>query len=406
VTSLGLTKVYVRGFRSIREAEFRPGRVSALIGEPSAGKSNLLAAIRALLDPETAPLAASDGASGDGGPIRIVGTLSDGSTIAVDGRKDGAADDVGTARPSVLYLPATLRTDRVVAPSLSLPPEVRRAVELLGRAIPGMAPGRDGSAETGAAEAARGLVGGIESCRAVGLTGMVVLIEEPELFLPPQTQRYLYRLLRQLAGQGNQVLYSTHSPAFLNVARLDELVFTERPPEVGTQLLQPEALPADEEFRAASEFDAARSELFLSRAAVLVEGLTELLALPFVFDSMGYDPDRERISIVECGGKANVLLIARISKAVGIPFLAVHDRDADANEEPSEAERELNQLIAETAGEDRRVELAPDFEGVAGLRGHRHKPARAWRSFRSMGRAEIPEPLERLVERAVALARR
>ena len=408
MTSLGLTNVYVRGFRSIREAEFRPGRVSALIGEPSAGKSNLLAAIRALLDPEAAPLTVGDVASSDAGQIRIVGTLSDGSTIAVNGGTDGAADAVGIARPSVLYLPATLRSGRVVAPSLPMAPDVRRAGELLGQAIPGLAAvaGPEGLTETGAAEAARGLVGGIESCRAAGLTGMVVLIEEPELFLPPQTQRYLYRLLRQLAGQGNQVLYSTHSPAFLNVARLDELVFTERPPEVGTQLLQPEALPADEEFRAASEFDAARSELFLSRAAVLVEGLTELLALPFVFEAMGYDPDRERISIVECGGKANVLLIARISKAVGIPFLAVHDRDADANEEPSASERELNRLIAETAGEDHRVELAPDFEGVAGLRGHRHKPARAWRSFRSMGREDIPEALARLVERAVALARR
>ncbi len=45
-----------------------------------------------------------------------------------------------------------------------------------------------------------------------GITGLIVLMEEPELFLPPQAQRYLYRLLRTIAGQGNQILYSTHSP--------------------------------------------------------------------------------------------------------------------------------------------------------------------------------------------------
>lgn len=45
-----------------------------------------------------------------------------------------------------------------------------------------------------------------------GITGLIVLMEEPELFLPPQAQRYLYRLLRTVAGQGNQILYSTHSP--------------------------------------------------------------------------------------------------------------------------------------------------------------------------------------------------
>ena len=36
-----------------------------------------------------------------------------------------------------------------------------------------------------------------------------------------------------------------------------------------------------------TEFDAARSELFLARAAVLVEGLTEKLVLPFVFAALG-----------------------------------------------------------------------------------------------------------------------
>lgn len=55
------------------------------------------------------------------------------------------------------------------------------------------------------------------------------MIEEPELYLRPQVQRYLFRLLRTLAQGGNQVFYSTHSANLLNVARLDEIVFIERP---------------------------------------------------------------------------------------------------------------------------------------------------------------------------------
>jgi predicted ATP-dependent endonuclease of OLD family len=263
----------------------------------------------------------------------------------------------------------------------------------------------DGWASTGTTAPAHGLIAGLESWRQGGITGVIVMMEEPELFLPPQAQRYLYRLLRLVASQGNQVLYSTHSPAFLNVVRLDELVFTERRPKVGTLLLQPDPLPADEEFRAFSEFDSSRSELFLARAAVLVEGLTEKLTLPFVFEALGHDVDRERISIVECGGKGNLLLFARVSRAVGVPFIAVHDRDAPAGSSPSDAERQLNASIAEVTG-DRRVELAPDFEGVAGLRGHRHKPARAWRSFKAPGGRPVPAPLAEIVERAVALARR
>jgi predicted ATP-dependent endonuclease of OLD family len=236
-----------------------------------------------------------------------------------------------------------------------------------------------------------------------GLSGLVVIIEEPELFLPPQTQRFLYRLIRSLATAGNQILYSTHSPSFLNVARLHELVLADRDPKVGTRLLQPQPLPTDEEFRAYSEFDAARSELFLARAAILVEGQTERLALPFVFHALGYDPDQERISIIECGGKPNIPLIARIAAAVGIPFIAVHDRDAPTGRKPNQAEQRLNHIIGQIAGHHR-VELTPDFEGVAGLKGH--TPARAWHSFASLTAKDMPEPLARIATMAVALARR
>jgi predicted ATP-dependent endonuclease of OLD family len=251
--------------------------------------------------------------------------------------------------------------------------------------------------ERGAAASARALVAGLELCCEGDVEGVVILMEEPELFLPPQTQRYLYRLLRTLASTGNQVIYSTHSPAFLNVARLEELVLVERDPEAGTRILQPEPLQADEEFRALSEFDAERSELFLARAAVLVEGRTEKLAFPFVFETLGHDPDRLRISIVECGGKSNIPLFARICRAVGVPFIAVHDRDAPPGQEPSAAEGALNLLIRDVSGTDRTVVLAPDFEGIAGLRGHHQKPVRAWRRFSSLEPSTVPEPLARVV---------
>ena len=402
--AFGLTGVHVRGFRSLKDTSFRPGAISAIVGEQSAGKSNLLTAIWALLDPEAAPLDAGDVPEDDPAAtasIRIVGELADGSTISIsDAPSDRSSEE--TARPPTLFFPADLRDGRIIAPTG--PGAEHHPVEAIVRAAVERA-ASDGWPTTGATAPAHGLIAGLESWQQAGITGVIVLMEEPELFLPPQAQRYLYRLLRLIASRGNQVLYTTHSPAFLNVVRLDELVFTERRPKVGTLLLQPEPLPADEEFRAFSEFDSSRSELFLARAAVLVEGLTEKLTLPFVFEALGYDPDRERISIIECGGKGNIPLFGRISRAVGLPFVAVHDRDAPADAEPSEAESQLNGLIAEVAGEDR-VELAPDFEGVAGIHGDRQKPARAWRRFADLEAAALPEPLVEIVERAIALAGR
>jgi hypothetical protein len=398
VAAFGLTDVRVRGFRTLRDARFRPGAIAAIVGEPSTGKSNLLAALWALLDPEAAPLVAGDVCRDDWGSIRIEGTLGDGSTVSVEGPATDTSD--GAARPPVLYFPSRLRGGALVAP-----PGQGPAANPVASIVLDVAERTDADAEAASIPATRGLVVGLEAWAESEASGAIVLIEDPELFLPPQVQRYLYRLLRTVAASGNQVLYSTHSPALLNVVRLDELVFAERLPSVGTTLLQPEPLPADEEFRAYSEFDSSRSELFLARAAVLVEGLTEKLTLPFAFEALGHDPDRERISIVECGGKGNIPLFARVCRAVGLPFVAVHDRDAPASVEPSEAERELNALIADVAGDDR-VELAPDFEGVARIHGDRRKPARAWRRFAGVGADAVPEPLTRVVERAVALADR
>ena len=88
----GLTGVHVRGFRSLKDTSFRPGTISAIVGELSAGKSNLLTAIWALLDPTAAPLEADDVPEDDQPPttpIRIVGELADGSTITVTGSPPG-----------------------------------------------------------------------------------------------------------------------------------------------------------------------------------------------------------------------------------------------------------------------------------------------------------------------------
>jgi predicted ATP-dependent endonuclease of OLD family len=296
----------------------------------------------------------------------------------------------------MLFLPAALRSDEVLAAAAAVTGTAARALELLQ--------GRVGRGRRSAAASALAFIEGVESCCAAGVTGLVLLIEEPELFLRPQAQRYLYRLLRDFASAGNQAIYSTHAPAFLNVARLEELALVEHRPPGGTAIFQPKPLPADESFRALSEFDAERSELFLARAALLVEGRTEKLVFPFIFRMLGHDPDREAISIVECGGKPNIPLFARICDAVGVPCLVVHDRDAPPGRQPIPAERAVNAEIAEIAGAERTVVLEPDFEAVAGLVGHSHKPERAWRSF-AVGGQPAPGPLADAVHRVLALSR-
>jgi predicted ATP-dependent endonuclease of OLD family len=382
----GVREVRIRGFRSARSVGFSPGPVCALVGGPSVGKSNVLAAVWTLLELGAPPPAPEDVTAGEEPTVRLSATLADGGEIDLETSPPGPAARHGPALP-VVFLPASERSGGLVAhPTATAFPVVE--------------------AGSSSAAPAAALVASVEALCERGDRGLVLLIEEPELFLRPQAQRYLHRLLRTFADNGNQVLYSTHSAAFLDVGRLEELALVEWGPTVGTTIVQPEPLPAVASFRALSELDAERSELFLARAVLLVEGRTEKLTFPFVFRALGHDADRLGISIIECGGKPNILLFVRICQAASIPYVAVHDRDAPAGRKPIQGERVLNAQIAELAGPERVIVLTPDFEAVAGLRARSHKPAHAWERFSALAGGEVPEPLRLAAERAIELARR
>jgi predicted ATP-dependent endonuclease of OLD family len=295
----------------------------------------------------------------------------------------------------VLFLPANLRSRTLVAPATG-----RGAAEVAELFQPPTVDRHWAAADGGLA-----LVAGMERLLHSNLRHFVLLIEEPELYLSPHAQRHLYGLLRALAQAGNQILYSTHAPVFLSVDKLDELALVRHTSTGGTSLFQPEPLAEAEGFRALSEFDSDRAELFLARCAVLVEGRTEKLTLPLVFDALGVDPDKEGILVLECGGKGNMPLFARVANACSVPYVIVHDRDAPRGMRPVESERVVNRQIREIAGSRRTVVLTPDFETVSGLRaGNRRgrKPQKAWLRYRGDG--EVPEPLRVAVEKVLRIA--
>jgi len=137
---------------------------------------------------------------------------------------------------------------------------------------------------------------------------------------------------------------------------------------------------------------------------LLVEGRTEKLAFPLVFDALGVEPDKEGILVLETGGKGNMPLFARICNACDIPYVVVHDRDAPKGEQPIESERIVNRQIQDVAGRRRTVVLTPDFEAVSGLAARRRgrKPRKAYARYTN---GQVPEQLRLAVERVLKLAR-
>jgi predicted ATP-dependent endonuclease of OLD family len=382
-----IDRVSIRGYRGVRDVTLEPRALAALAGESSSGKSTILTAIWTILE-ASAPVPAGNDVSHGHARVRLEADAGD-KTLFLDARPPATLNVNRDGAPPSLYFPATLRSTTLIAAVSG------RAQLAAGRA--GIGSSRDGGLT---------LVHTIGALVESGARGLVLLIEEPELYLSPPAQRHLHRLLRRLAHRGrNQVLYSTHSPIFLGVDRLAELVLVRHDEKSGTRLVQPEELPNRSVFRVLAELDAERAELFLSRAVLLVEGRTEKLAMPFVFEALGFDADREAITVVDCAGKGNISLFAEICNACRIPYVVLHDRDAPRGRRPAQAEQIANEAILKVAGRRRTVMLVPDFEAVAGLPARRGKPEAAWRRFRK-GDGDVPAPLADAVERVVTAARR
>lgn len=150
-----------------------------------------------------------------------------------------------------------------------------------------------------------------------------IFIDEPELFLHPLAQRNFYRILRDLAEKGTQLFICTHSPDFLSVEYLDEIFVVRKSKDAGTYLNHADVQSFVEDFQARWETTTTKEDLliryknayentgdtqkaneaFFAKKIILVEGQSEALVLPYLFDLVGYDYIKEGISIVRCGGK-------------------------------------------------------------------------------------------------------
>jgi predicted ATP-dependent endonuclease of OLD family len=389
-----LKRVSIGGYRAASELEFVPRSVCALVGEASSGKSTVLTAIWTLLEAAAPPPTIDDVSQATShGRIHLEADVERGRTIFLDARPPDTLNLNRAGAPPVLFLPANLRSRSLVAPATGA-----GAADVAQLFQPPLA-----AHHWAAADGGLQLVMGMERLLASNLRRFVLLIEEPELYLSPHTQRHLFRVLRALARRGNQILYSTHAPVFLSVDRLEELALVRHHPARGTTLFQPEPLAEGEAFRVLSEFDGDRAELFLARAVLLVEGRTEKLSFPLVFEALGVEPDKEGVLVLECGGKGNIPLFARVCNACGVPYVVVHDRDAQKGQRPIDSERIVNQQILEVAGRRRTVVLTPDFEAVSGVSGRTRKPRTAYRRY--TGNGDVPAPLRSAIEKVLRAAR-
>jgi len=262
------------------------------------------------------------------------------------------------------------------------------------------------------------VVGIFEAFRQLGGGFGTIVIEEPEMYLHPQAQRYFYRLLCEIADKDRcQVIYSTHSPIFADVNRFETLSLVRRSEGKTTVsfVSEKDAEPlteARERFKLGNRFDATRNEVVFARKALLTEGYGDRIAALLIAEKLALDLDAEGVVIVDCGGKAGIELVLLVCRALGVPFVVVHDEDIrpthaisdpekrKMQEQENEAEQRKNNRIKAAAGNIGRIYvIKPSLEEVLGIaRDASDKPRRIAEALGKVDLADMKPGLDPLIE--------
>lgn len=143
--------------------------------------------------------------------------------------------------------------------------------------------------------------------------GRILLVDEPEISLHPQAQR---ALMRGLAGLNAQVLVATHSSNLLDRADPRSVIRLKRTPGA-VAIVTPSSL-TDAEARHLARFTSPQTaEAFFARTAVLVEGLSDQIALEALAQRRGRNLDAEGVAIVHIGGAPSIGAFMRLFGPAG-----------------------------------------------------------------------------------------
>lgn len=208
---------------------------------------------------------------------------------------------------------------------------------------------------------------------------IILAIEEPELYIHPQLQRLIFKVLKDFAGiqpddspatGTDQVLYSTHSPAFVDVARYEQIGLVRKEnTAVGTTVTQcsPGVLGSPDErkgFKLLTSFGLRHNEVFFSRYAILVEGPEDeiaTIACGRKLNKFVELPDELRFSIVVAGNKEEIPKFQKVLNAFGFRYSVLLELDGRPEDEGK------NKDIIDLAGTNIVSKLPNRLEDAAAL---------------------------------------
>ena len=194
----------------------------------------------------------------------------------------------------------------------------------------------------------------------------MLLVEEPESFLHPPAVRLAREALYKIAELDNwQVMITTHSPIFIDVSKPHTTIIRVEKNEGATKIFSTENAQFSDKERERLQMirncHPTINEFFFANKVILVEGDTEQVTVSQVKE--------ERVTIINCRGKANIPMFEKILNHFGVEYIAVHDLDTPKSKRDGKFIKNsmwtINEKIIEEANKGLNGKVIvniPDFE--------------------------------------------
>ena len=235
---------------------------------------------------------------------------------------------------------------------------------------------------------------------------IILAIEEPELYIHPHAQRIIFRVLKDFAGLTDeagealctdQVIYTTHSPAFVDISGYERIAVVRKEPVAGTIINQccDDVLPTFEErerFKLLTSFGLKHNELFFARDCIIVEGPEDEIGIIATARKLGVIaelPDEIGLSIVVADGKGGIPKFQKVLNAFGLDYGVLLELDGKP-----ETDRQTKPILDNLNG-NRLAKIAKSLENTLGLDGHFDDQRHAKKFFSEP--ANINEEMETIV---------
>ncbi len=210
---------------------------------------------------------------------------------------------------------------------------------------------------------------------------IILAIEEPELYIHPHSQRLIFRALKEFSGLsddgalvGNdQVIYSTHSPSFVDVWNYERIGIVRKPDlATGTIVRQASAGTLDgpddrKTFKILTSFGVKHNEVFFGREAIIVEGPEDEIGIIAAARKAGRIVDlldELGVTVLVAGGKGDIPKFQKILNAFQIDYGVLFEMDGNDDQEKQ------NAPIIENLGNGRLVRVPGRVEELVGLGRH------------------------------------